>query len=214
MARPRKSERDAAGIRLANAFWTLLEHHRLANITVGMVAEQAELNRGTFYYHFKSMDDLIDRAIEDEVLGNGSILQNMLSLVAGSSTANGFEAFIKQDIERIALLIKQGGMDSFSIKIKCLMFGTWKAILCDEGEELSPSTRMIIEYSTSGVIGIIAYGALHGSGEVPPPEFFPSFAKSNSDFLVRQIGIAQGIPHEAVLERVRTTLRIAGMNDR
>lgn len=168
MARPRKSERDTAGIRLANAFWTLLEHHRLANITVGMVAEQAELNRGTFYYHFKSMDDLIDRAIEDEVLGNGSILQNMLSLVAGSSTANGFEAFIKQDIERIALLIKQGGMDSFSIKIKCLMFGTWKAILCDEGEELSPSTRMIIEYSTSGVIGIIAYGALHGSGEVPP----------------------------------------------
>lgn len=213
MARPRKSERDAAGIRLANAFWALLEHHRLANITVGMVAEQAELNRGTFYYHFKSMDDLIDRAIEDEVLGNGSILQNMLSLVAGSSTANGFEAFIKQGIERIALLIKQGGMDSFSIKTKCLMFGTWKAILCDEGEELSPSTRMIIEYSTSGVIGIIAYGALHGSGEVPP-EFFPSFAKSNSDFLVRQIGIAQGIPHEAVLERVRTTLRIAGMNDR
>nr|WP_294397531.1 TetR/AcrR family transcriptional regulator [uncultured Senegalimassilia sp.] len=213
MARPRKSERDAAGIRLANAFWTLLEHHRLANITVGMVAEQAELNRGTFYYHFKSMDDLIDRAIEDEVLGNGSILQNMLSLVAGSSTANGFEAFIKQDIERIALLIKQGGMDSFSIKIKCLMFGTWKAILCDEGEELSPSTRMIIEYSTSGVIGIIAYGALHGSGEVPP-EFFPSFAKSNSDFLVRQIGIAQGIPRDAVLERVRATLRIAGMNDR
>ena len=213
MARPRKSERDAADIRLANAFWALLEHHRLANITVGMVAEQAELNRGTFYYHFKSMDDLIDRAIEDEVLGNGSILQNMLSLIAGSSTANGFEAFIKQDMERIALLIKQGGMDSFSIKIKCLMFGTWKAILCDEGEELSPSTRMIIEYSTSGVIGIIAYGALHGSGEVPP-EFFLSFAKNNSDFLVRQIGIAQGIPREAVLERVRATLRIAGMNDR
>lgn len=213
MARPRKSERGTADIRLANAFWTLLEHHRLVNITVGMVAEQAELNRGTFYYHFKSMDDLIDRAIEDEVLGNGSILQNMLSLIAGPSTANGFETFIKQDMERIALLIKQGGMDSFSIKIKRLMFGTWKAILCDEGEELSPSTRMIIEYSTSGVIGIIAYGALHGSGEVPP-EFFLSFAKNNSDFLVRQIGIAQGIPHEAVLERVRTTLRIAGMNDR
>lgn len=213
MARPRKSERSTADIRLVNAFWALLEHHRLANITVGMVAEQAELNRGTFYYHFKSMDDLIDRAIEDEVLGNGSILQNMLSLIAGSSTANGFEAFIKQDMERIALLIKQGGMDSFSIKIKCLMFGTWKAILCDEGEELSPSTRMIIEYSTSGAIGIIAYGALHGSGEVPP-EFFLSFAKNNSDFLVRQIGIAQGIPREAVLERVRATLRIAGMNDR
>ena len=146
MARPRKSERDTADIRLANAFWALLEHHRLANITVGMVTEQAELNRGTFYYHFKSMDDLVDRAIEDEVLGNGSVLQNMLSLVAGSSTAIGFEAFTKHDMEKIALLIKQGGIDSFSIKVKRLMFGTWKAILCDEDEELSQSTRMIIEY--------------------------------------------------------------------
>lgn len=128
MARPRKSERGTADIRLANAFWALLEHHRLANITVGMVAEQAELNRGTFYYHLKSMDDLVDRVIEDEVLGNGSVLQNMLSLVAGSSTANGFEAFITHDMERIALLIKQGGMDPFSIKVKRLMFGAWKVI--------------------------------------------------------------------------------------
>ena len=213
MARPRKSERGTADIRLANAFWALLEHHRLANITVGMVAEQAELNRGTFYYHFKSMDDLVDRVIEDEVLGNGPVLQNMLSLVAGSSTANGFEAFIKHDMERIALLIKQGGMDSFSIKVKRLMFDVWKAILCDEGEELSPSARMIIEYSTSGIIGIITYGALHESGEAPP-NFFLSFAKNNSEFLVNQIGIAQGIPRDAVLERVRATLRIAGMNDR
>lgn len=213
MARPRKSERDAAGIRLANAFWTLLEHHRLANITVGMVAEQAELNRGTFYYHFKSMDDLVDRVIEDEVLGNESVMQNVFGLIAGSSTVDSLETLINRKTDRFALLINQGGMDLFSVKIKRLVFATWKAILCDEGEELSPSTRMIIEYSTSGVIGIIAYGALHGSGEVPP-EFFPSFAKSNSDFLVRQIGIAQGIPHEAVLERVRTTLRIAGMNDR
>ena len=59
MARSRKSERGTADIRLANAFWALLEHHRLANITVGMVAEQAELNRGTFYNHFRDKDDLL-----------------------------------------------------------------------------------------------------------------------------------------------------------
>lgn len=202
MARPRKSERDAAGIRLANAFWTLLEHHRLANITVGMVAEQAELNRGTFYYHFKSMDDLIDRAIEDEVLGNESVMQNVFDLIAGSSTVDSLET-----------LINQGGMDLFSVKIKRLVFATWKAILCDDGEELAPNTRLIIEYSTSGIIGIITYGARHET-ESTSPEFFLSFVKNNSEFLVNQIGIAQGIPRDAVLERVRATLRIAGMNDR
>lgn len=42
-------------------------------------------------------------------------------------------------MERSALLIKQGGMDSFSITVKRLMFGAWKAILCNEGKEISPS---------------------------------------------------------------------------
>lgn len=114
-----------------------------------MVTEQAELNRGRFYCHFKSMGDLVDRVTEDEVLGNGSVLQNMLSLVAGSSTANGFEAFIKHDMERSALLIKQGGMDSFSIKVKRLMFGAWKAILCDEGKEISPSASRPVTSTSS-----------------------------------------------------------------
>ena len=213
MARPRKSERDAADIRLANAFWTLLEHHRLVDITVGMIAEQAELNRGTFYYHFKSMDDLVDRVIESEILGNGSVMQNVFGLIAGSSTVNSLEALINRKTGKFALFIKQGGVDLFSAKIKHLVFATWKAILCDDGEELTPSTHLIIEYSTSGIIGIITYGAQHGAENVPP-EFFLSFVKNNSEFLVSQIGIAQGIPHEAVLERVRTTLRIAGMNDR
>ena len=30
------------------------------------VAQTAEVNRGTFYYHFKSVDALVDRAIESE----------------------------------------------------------------------------------------------------------------------------------------------------
>lgn len=171
MARPRKSERDAADSRLIAALWTLLEQHHLSDITVGMVTDQAGLNRGTFYYHFKSMDDLIDRAIENEVLGNGSLMQNVFSLIAGMSTANHFKTFVTQKANKIALLIKQGGMDSFSVKIKRLVFSTWKAVLCDNGDELAPNTRLVIEYSTSGIIGIIAYGALYGSEQVSP-EFF------------------------------------------
>lgn len=213
MARPRKSERDAADSRLIAALWTLLEQHHLSDITVGMVTDQARLNRGTLYYHFKSMDDLIDRAIENEVLGNGSLMQNVFSLIAGVSTANHFETFVTQKANKISLLIKQGGMDSFSVKIKRLVFSTWKAVLCDNGNELAPNTRLVIEYSTSGIIGIITYGARHET-ESTSPEFFLSFVKNNSEFLVSQIGIAQGIPRDAVLERVRATLRIAGMNDR
>lgn len=213
MARPRKSECDAADVRLANAFWLLLERNRLADITVGMVAEQAELNRGTFYYHFKSMDDLVDRVIENEILGNGSVMQNVFGLIAGSSTVDSFETIINRKTGKFALLINQGGMDLFAAKIKHLVFATWEAILCGDGEELAPSTRLVIEYSTSGIIGIITHGAQHGTGSVPP-EFFLSFVKNNSKFLVSQIGIAQGIPRDAVLDRINATLRVSSITGR
>lgn len=213
MARPRKSECSAADIRLANAFWLLLERHRLADITVGMVAEQAELNRGTFYYHFKSMDDLVDRVIENETLGTGSVMQNVFGLIAGSSTVDDLEMFVNRKTGKFALLIKQGGMDLFAAKIKHLVFATWEAILCDDGEELAPSTRLVIEYGTSGIIGIITHGAQHGTGGVPP-EFFLSFVKNNSEFLVGQIGIAQGIPRDAVLDRINATLRVSSITSR
>ena len=115
-------------IRLANAFWALLEHHRLANITVGMVTEQASSTAAGSTAISKAWTILSTVSPKTRSSAIGSVLQNMLSLVAGSSTANGFEAFIKHDMERIALLIKQDGMDSFSIKVKRLMFGAWKAI--------------------------------------------------------------------------------------
>ena len=67
----------------------------------------------------------------------------------GIVDSNGFEAFIKHDMERSALLIKQGGMDSFSIKVKRLMFGAWKAILCDEGKEISPSASRPVTSTSS-----------------------------------------------------------------
>lgn len=38
--------------------------------------------------------------------------------------------------------------------------------------------------------------------------------KNNSEFLVNQIAIAQGIPYNAVLERVRATMRLNQMNNR
>ena len=210
MARPRKSERDAAGIRLANAFWTLLEHHRLANITVGMVAEQAELNRGTFYYHFRDIDDLTARAIEVE-FNSQALLPGIFDLIAGAPGSITAIELIQQRMQRLSLLIDRGGLDVLSMQIKRLVRQTWTAILCAEGESLKPETLFIIEYTTSGIIGLIANETMRTSAQTSP-DALNGFLARNSAFLLEQIGNAQGVPRNIILERIHATRRVSRLN--
>lgn len=58
MARPKKDTELCAERRILDAFWHVLESTPLRCVSVRTVAQAAEVNRGTFYYHFKSVDAL------------------------------------------------------------------------------------------------------------------------------------------------------------
>lgn len=49
---------------LINAFFKLLAHREYASITVNEIAAAAELSRRTFYRHFTSRDDLLQKYLE------------------------------------------------------------------------------------------------------------------------------------------------------
>lgn len=83
MARPRKSEHASANAKLIDAFWACLEDHRLTDITISAITKSAELNRGTFYYHFRDIDDLTARAIEVE-FNSQTLLPGIFDLIAGA----------------------------------------------------------------------------------------------------------------------------------
>lgn len=69
MARPRKDQVEPlAPERIKEAFWVLLEKHDFKDITVTMITQEAHCNRGTFYYHFESMDALLNCILEEELI--------------------------------------------------------------------------------------------------------------------------------------------------
>ena len=47
MARPSKQQ-ESADLRIRNAFWKILEEHEYKDITVGMIVDEAQCNRGSF----------------------------------------------------------------------------------------------------------------------------------------------------------------------
>ena len=68
MARPKKSDRDAmATVRIEDAFWKLLGEMSYSDITVLRISQESGTNRNSFYYHYKSIDDLARSAFMNNV---------------------------------------------------------------------------------------------------------------------------------------------------
>lgn len=65
MARPRKdSPGPSAEERLQAAFWELIEEQPLERMTVGDLTARAGCNRGTFYYYYDDMYEMLDAMID------------------------------------------------------------------------------------------------------------------------------------------------------
>ena len=108
MARPKKDTELCAERRILDAFWHVLESTPLRCVSVRTVAQTAEVNRGTFYYHFKSVDALVDRAIESELLERHSIVHEVLLMTTCEIDRMPLDS-MQRHIERTVLLVRQGG---------------------------------------------------------------------------------------------------------
>ena len=157
MARPRKDQQEPAAVeRIKNAFWELLEENDLKHITVNMVTQKAHCNRGTFYYHYESLDALLCAVIEEELLNSKGLPLGIFYMLSNDSKAL-TEMLLPQRTQRFGLVMKRCGQECVALKIRTIIANMWQTILCDEEEELTTNARIIIEYSISGLIGVIDY---------------------------------------------------------
>lgn len=208
MARPKKnSETLEAKQRLIDAFWTLLETKRVGDITVGAIAEKAQCNRGTFYYHYADMNELVYSAIEGELLsGYDAVPQRMFRAMTS------FDAFSLESlrgtlqIQRMSLLIEHGGSDIASEKAREVILRMWEVVLCPSGERLEPATRLIIEYAIGGIFGILSTCA-HDPALADRAQRYSqelnAFVCANSRLLLEHVCSNQGIEPSEAIERLR-----------
>lgn len=207
MARPRKDEGMNADERMVEAFWNLLEATPLHNVTVRMVVEEADVNRGTFYYHFDSIDDLAQRAIEQEVVGDGSLMGHVFSLISGRGDAAFIRQLAEQRAQKMGLIVRQGGLDIASQHAKEAISNMWRVVLHPDGGDLSPEARLVIEYTTSGMIGLLAHCTR--AGDRLPEALIADFLEGNSAFILQTLCRMEGVPCEVAMERLAVASRFA-----
>lgn len=201
MARPRKDQ-PLAPCRIKAAFWELIEENDLRNITIGMITERAHCNRGTFYYHFDSIDALLHAIIEEETVCAQGLPRDLL-MVYQEGDSPLFGGPLPDRAHKLCLLMERAGQECVGAQVKRVVMSMWEAILCNGDNCLTPETRVIIEYSVSGIIGAMEY--LYRQGKLADDAIAPSAAlaiQRASCSLLDSIAAAQGISAHEIETRI------------
>ena len=164
--RIRKTKRQ-----LRQSLTTLMKQKRIQDITVRELAELADINRGTFYLHYRDVFDLLNQ-IEEELLNELETLLNKYQ--PGDILPNTAQIFtdvyelVQRNSELVGILIGDSGEWNFISRLnqilreKCLR--DWVEHFRTESCETFDKYYVFI---ISGCTGLVQYWLKNGMKETP-----------------------------------------------
>ncbi|MDO4502573.1 MAG: TetR/AcrR family transcriptional regulator [Coriobacteriia bacterium] len=163
MGRPKNDQLNISiEQRIEEAFWTLSEKNPIERISVVALSKEAHCNRGTFYYYFTDIYELLDRIIEKNI---PTKLPNYLqAAIAGSLREEDIKAAIlaeRDRIDRLASLLSRSTSPYTNRRLKNSAIKVWAKAMGMTTEDLSSTDRLFFEFMASGLFGALAYHAEH-----------------------------------------------------
>lgn len=162
------------------ALLELIEEKGLDGITVSDLTARADINRGTFYLHYKDVNDLIDQ-LQQEILSGYEELADQIDLMDVIRYAHigepypGLEAVLEywsRYADLCKALLGPKGDPSFAPRVKELMynkiFSKVESTLPSEPNDRSAIPRSyILAYMISANIGIVQHWLETGMQHTP-----------------------------------------------
>lgn len=100
------SDRDLRVIKtrkiIRNAFVSLMDKKEFKNITVNDIADEAMINRSTFYLHYTDKYDLLQRTVEEAIQKITQLIAPEAHIIDGKLDYDGFFQNIKCILKTIA----------------------------------------------------------------------------------------------------------------
>lgn len=142
--------------RLVAAFWTLLEDAPFRRVTISKLTELASCNRASFYYHYEDSGDLLQKALERELVYEAGIMPSLAALAAGQEVGE------LNAGPRFELAFRQVDRQDMSEVLQRFFCKLWTVVLCHEGETLSDEAREAISFLADGMLGSYARSLARG----------------------------------------------------
>ncbi|QOS67664.1 TetR family transcriptional regulator [Eggerthella guodeyinii] len=169
MARPRKdSPGPSAEERLQAAFWELIEEQPLERMTVGDLTARAGCNRGTFYYYYDDMYEMLDAMIDRNLPKQlpSFLLQHFTGEAPSADHDRELAVALRTFqpmIDRLCLLLANASSPLVTRRVKGAVMELWAGEFAAGGEAaLAGDARIVLEFVVSGILGLMAYRAETG----------------------------------------------------
>ena len=147
---------------LRQCLTTLLKEKKIQEITVREIAEMADINRGTFYLHYKDVYDLMEL---EEVLDHHSVQDLM---VQPSLIFKELYPMVQKNSDIISLLMGQNGDLSFVNRLQAILRERFVQHWPDLNDWGDPdSLEAYSSFIVTGCIGVVQYWLDSGMREGP-----------------------------------------------
>ena len=155
---------------LRTALMTLLLKKDLDHITVRDVSELADVNRGTFYAHYKDVEELL-RQLEEELF---SELQTLGEKYKGKLEDNDAIAYLTDlftlagENSDIVYALRTTTVDmDFQYRLYQELTAQYLSVVMDRLKLSGSETEMVICFSTSGMVAMATKWIEGGKKETP-----------------------------------------------
>lgn len=166
MPRPRADEQSAPE-KMQEAFWLLLEQKPYTQITISDITRASGLNRSAFYYHYANIPELADDAIAT-IYDQPDIITFITSIIRqgdGITNIDGIRAFALASlsspqriigIHRLSLIAGPHSTAGLMAQLKTRVIEIWMNALGRDPDTLVPGQRILLEFVSSGILGVLA----------------------------------------------------------
>lgn len=157
----------------------LLKEKKIQNITVQELVDKVDMNRSTFYLHYKDIYDLLEH-IENSYFGDFNAFMDSHQIVPDvkdvkdvnddkiTSTLIDYFEFLKENEDLITVLIGYNGDPSFSKRQVEILISTIYDWLYDTlGIAKNQQNDDVLHYCTAGCIGLVRRWVMNGYKEEP-----------------------------------------------
>ena len=157
MSRPNKANKDEmATVKIENAFWSLLEKERYSDITVLRITQEAGMNRNSFYYHYKNIDDLAYKAFINNA--NNETAKTLVSTLLSAFRENQyplkFDMSILPYTEHI-MLCARSDSPYLNQLVKDLLMRIWFESMSIKEDLLSEDEKMQVLFISAGFVEVL-----------------------------------------------------------
>ncbi|WP_018751913.1 TetR/AcrR family transcriptional regulator [Paenibacillus sanguinis] len=183
---------------IRKAFYELIQEKGYEAITIQDIADQAMINRNTFYLHYQNKPDLLDTCM-NELLGELKEAVVLCPISMSPFSLSLLETVMQTVLEHISLnmtfyrsmLIEENRIYPFQAKmekiIKDKLMEGWKP--AQENSVLAISKELLIEYLGSAFMGIVIWW-IKKDKPLPADEVSSQFSRIVAYGHLRTAGIA------------------------